>query len=434
MYNTIVGFMNENLFSKNLDLRVRLFNVLALAGIIISGMATILSPLIDKTFLHMVIYFGYCVLSVFLLHYSIKTGKYQLCYMITIVVIFMIGFPIFFFINDIYYSSIPYYFIFAVVFTIFMLEGKKAIIFAVIELIIYNGICIYSAHYLTYIKNTANHISVMRGVTFVSIALGSAMYLQFRLYNAQQKELEKARKMLLEENAALEHLNQLKTEFLGNVSHELKTPLTVVSGYAQTSEMQLYGQQENEAVINKMKLISSEAERLALMVGQILDLTRIEEGRMILDRKPCRIDEIIQIAVDTHFPILNKNNNRLILKIDSGLPKIYADESRIVQVIVNLVANAIRFTNSGTITIFAVYKGNYVEVSVCDTGMGIESDRLSVIFERYNQSAKNKGIDTGTGLGLYICKHIIEEHGGTITVESELEKGSIFRFIVPVAD
>jgi signal transduction histidine kinase len=255
------------------------------------------------------------------------------------------------------------------------------------------------------------------------------------IVNPVEQEREHQRHLLRvaeEEKAMLEKLDRLKTEFLGNVSHELKTPLTVMSGYAQTSEMQLATQPGNEAVVNKMKLISSEAERLALMIRQMLDVTRIEEGRMTLDRNPCRIEEIVHTAVDTHFPILNKNNNRLMLELDPDLPEMDGDSPKIIQVLVNLIANAIRFTTNGEIIVSARYVDGFIETSVSDTGIGIARERQDTIFERFNQNESPAGVETGTGLGLYICKHIVEAHGGTICVESELGKGAVFRFTIPV--
>jgi len=255
--------------------------------------------------------------------------------------------------------------------------------------------------------------------------------MHFKLYNEQQRELEKARQRLSDENAALEEISRMKTEFLANISHELKTPLTVMSGYAQISKMQFPDYPEYKSLHNKMKIISSEAERLSLMVGQILDVTRIEEGRLDINLQSCNIDEIIQSAVDTYFPILNKNNNILYLQIDSKLPRMYADPAQVTQVIVNLVTNAIRFTYDGSITVSASRSGDYIEISVTDTGRGIEPENLQHIFERYNNRTKSPS-DTGTGLGLYICKHIIDNHGGTISVKSEIGTGSTFSFTVPI--
>ncbi|MGE4354582.1 MAG: ATP-binding protein [Oscillospiraceae bacterium] len=242
-------------------------------------------------------------------------------------------------------------------------------------------------------------------------------------------ETRESERRLAAEKEALEELNRLKTEFLANVSHELKTPLTVVSGYAQVARSQLSGQ-ENEAVREKMSLISSEADRLALMVGQILDVTRIEEGRMVLEKRLCHIDELIYQAVGTYFPIMNKNENHLAIRADHDLPEVDIDPRRITQVLVNLIANAVRHTIHGMITIAAEQRGNFVEVSVADTGTGIAPDALLKLFTRFYSQSTGIG-KTGTGLGLYISKNFVEEHGGKIRAESVLGEGTKITFSLP---
>lgn len=229
------------------------------------------------------------------------------------------------------------------------------------------------------------------------------------------------------EKEALKSLNRLKTEFLGNVSHELKTPLTVMSGYAQTTKQlaQRSDTLEGTEISRRMTLISCEAERLSLMIGQILDVTRMEEGRMVMDPVHCHIDEIIHAAIETHYPILNKNQNRLNICVESGLPAIYADPARISQVVVNLISNTVRFTSNGVITISERQENSKILILVSDTGIGIVSERLINIFERYGKKQKSGGgQDTGTGLGLYICKHIVEQHGGEIWIESEVGRST----------
>jgi signal transduction histidine kinase len=277
-----------------------------------------------------------------------------------------------------------------------------------------------------------------------------AMLIHFQMYKKQQRELEKAREealaakdVLARENDALEQLNRMKSEFLGNISHELKTPLAIVSGYAQLSERLFKTDWEavnKDDMINKMRFISSEAERLALMVEQILDVTRIEEGRMQINPVTCHTDEIIHSTIQTYFPILNKNENKLEIRIENNLPVIKADPLRISQVIINLIANAIRFTASGVISVSAKNSKSCVEISVTDTGTGIAKEKLPHVFERYNTpnvriqgKETHDGRDTGTGLGLFICKYIIEEHGGEIAIESEPCKGTVVRFTVPAA-
>lgn len=257
----------------------------------------------------------------------------------------------------------------------------------------------------------------------------------FQMNNRVLSEAKDAEQKLEVEKTALENLNRLKTEFLGNVSHELKTPLTVMSGYAQTTKQLAAKPDALEAseVSRRMTLISSEAERLALMVGQILDVTRMEEGRMAMVPVRCYADEIIHAAVETHYPILNRNQNRLDIRIESGLPVIYADPSRISQVIVNLISNAVRFAVDGVITISAKKKDEKILVCVSDTGVGIAAEQLPHLFQRYAKKQKSGGgQDTGTGLGLYICKHIVEQHGGEIWLESKEGSGTSVFFTLPI--
>ena len=424
----ILAVIKETYFSRNLDFRVRLFNVLAMTGMALSFITGVASIIRHEGLFSTITNFSTTVIAGLLMHYASKSGRYLLCYIIAVITIFMIAFSVLFFMSGGYESAMPSYFIFAVIITVFMLEGKLAIITTSAELLLYVFLCVYAYLFPRTITTIGTRldmlVDVIIGFTVVSVSLGAAMFLHFRMYNKQQRELEEAREQALA-------LNRMKTEFLGNISHELKTPLTVISGYAQLSEQLLGTPGEPSAAAEKMKFISSEAERLALMVSQVLDLTQIEEGRMIVNIEPCYAEEIIHSAIETHFPILNKNDNRLEIRIDENLPMIKADPLRISRVIVNLTANAIRFTTAGAICVSAGRKGAFVEISVADTGSGISPERLPHIFERYNIQKSGDGRDTGTGLGLFICKHIVEEHGGEITVESEQGKGTVVRFTIP---
>jgi len=257
----------------------------------------------------------------------------------------------------------------------------------------------------------------------------------FLMNNRVLAESREAEQKLAVEKEALVSLNRLKTEFLGNVFHELKTPLTVMSGYAQITKQlaERPGELDCGEVSRRMKLISSEAERLSLMVGQILDVTRMEEGRMAMEKRPCHIDEIIHTAIETHYPMLNKNENRLEIHIETGLLAVSADPARISQVIVNLISNAVRFTANGLITISARHEDARIVVSVTDTGTGISTEQLPQLFQRYSHKKKSGGgQDTGTGLGLYICKHIVAQHGGNIWIKSEEGRGTSVFFTLPV--
>ena len=234
---------------------------------------------------------------------------------------------------------------------------------------------------------------------------------------------------VVSEHDMLVQVNEMKTTFLSDASHELKTPLAAMSGYAQDAELDLMNNSEPAAVQTKLRRISSEANRMALMVTQILDATRIEEGRMVLEKAPCDLDSIVRKTVETYFAVLNKNNNRLILRIPLDLPRVDADSSRLQRVFVNLISNALKHTKDGTVLIKAEAGDGTVTVTVRDTGCGISPEDLPHIWERYY---KGKHSETGTGLGLFICKFIVESHGGTIGVESEQGKGTAFTFTLPV--
>ncbi|WP_303838739.1 cell wall metabolism sensor histidine kinase WalK [Ruminococcus flavefaciens] len=234
---------------------------------------------------------------------------------------------------------------------------------------------------------------------------------------------------IVSEHDMLVKVNEMKTTFLSDASHELKTPLATMSGYAQNAEMELVSGGDTAAVQEKLKRISSEANRMALMVTQILDATRIEEGRMVLELAPCDLDALVRETVETYFAVLNKNNNRLAIRIPIELPKVNADSSRLQRVFVNLVSNALKHTKNGTILIKAEEEENFIKVTVMDTGSGIFEEDMPHIWERYY---KGKHSETGTGLGLYICKFIIESHGGKIWAESEVGKGTSFMFTLPV--
>ena len=229
-------------------------------------------------------------------------------------------------------------------------------------------------------------------------------------YIADPIEMEQLRAQ--QEKEALEEANRMKTAFLSDASHELKTPLAAMSGYAQNAEMDLANGGSTALVQEKLKRISSESNRMAL-----------------LELAPCDIESLVRETVETYFAVLNKNNNRLALRIPLELPKVEADSSRLQRVFVNLISNALKHTKNGTILVKAEEEDSFVKVAVKDTGSGISEEDMPHIWERYY---KGKHSETGTGLGLFICKFIIESHGGKIWAESEVGKGTAFMFTLPI--
>jgi len=281
--------------------------------------------------------------------------------------------------------------------------------------------------------SAANHRALRRALlTMVAILLLIILLCLFYTrkmagFIADPIELEQLRAQ--QEKEALEEANRMKTALLSDASHELKTPLAAMSGYAQNAEMELANGGNTTLIQEKLRRISSESNRMALMVTQILDATRIEEGRMVLELAPCDIESLVRETVETYFGVLNKNNNRLLLRIPLELPEVEADSSRLQRVFVNLISNALKHTKNGTILVKAEEDEDHVKVTVRDTGSGISEEDMPHIWERYY---KGKHSETGTGLGLFICKFIIESHGGRIWAESEVGKGTAFMFTLPL--
>ena len=247
-------------------------------------------------------------------------------------------------------------------------------------------------------------------------------------------EARESERRIAAEKEALEQLNRLKTEFLSNVSHELKTPLAVMSSYAQQSQKALRDLPELREVELSMKRISSEASRLALMVTQVLDVSKIDEGRLSFNMRPRSIEEIIQNTLNTYAPLFSKNGNRLEFTSGEDLPEVLCDDVQIGRVLVNLLGNAARHTQGGVISVTAQEVDGTVCVTVADTGEGIPPELMPELFERFKTGKENArgGKNTGTGLGLFICKYIVEGHGGEIRVESEPGAGTRVSFTLPL--
>lgn len=227
-------------------------------------------------------------------------------------------------------------------------------------------------------------------------------------------------------------LNQQKTDLLNMVSHEIRTPLTALLGYGEFLEEGTYGPLNPEQldVLHKM---TQSGKDLLLLLNNLLDMSRLEAGRLKLDRQPAPLTELIAHAVDqVEFLARRKELALDVCCVPEDLPEVWVDPIRIIQVMVNLLGNAIRFTEPrGSITIGAEAKGDMVEVWVRDTGIGISPEAQQRLFQRFSQveSVRRYG---GTGLGLSITKELLAMHGGTIRVDSELGQGATFRFTLPI--
>lgn len=227
---------------------------------------------------------------------------------------------------------------------------------------------------------------------------------------------------------------RVKNEFISTVSHELRTPMTSIKGYTDLLFMQAAGP-ITDGQRKFLTVIKSNADRLAILVNDLLDISRIETGRIRLDRQPTDTGKVIQDVVAALSKQADEKRLALTTKIRANLPPVYADKSRLTQILTNLVDNACRYTlEGGKITVTARRTGDKVQVDVADTGIGISPEDQKKVFDRFYRADDPVVQETGgTGLGLAIVKSFVEMQGGTLWLKSELGKGSTFSFTVPIA-
>ena len=266
-------------------------------------------------------------------------------------------------------------------------------------------------------------------------------------YNRTLEQKVKERTLELKEaNRKLEEADRIKTEFLSTVSHELRTPLAAVLGFAKIISKRFdnvifpnlrLDEDTVRASVLKVKTnintIISEGERLTDLINDLLDVTKIEAGKVEWEMKPVSVAEIIKLVSDLTSSTFEQHGLELECDVENDLSEISGDKYRLEQVLINLFSNAIKFTENGYIRCRAWMINSEILISVKDTGEGINKDDQESVFEKFRQvSIVPKDKPRGTGLGLPICKEIVNRHGGRIWVESEPGKGSTFSFTLPV--
>jgi GAF domain-containing protein len=230
----------------------------------------------------------------------------------------------------------------------------------------------------------------------------------------------------------LEEASQHKSQFLANMSHELRTPLNAILGYAELMADGAYGE-PSEKMVGILQRLEANGKHLLGLINDVLDLSKIEAGQLVLELSDYCIQDIAQTVRSTLEPLATDKKLAFKVEVPTGLPPGHGDGRRLTQVLINLVGNAIKFTDAGEIAIKAEAHNGSFRVSVRDTGPGISATDQAKLFQEFQQAdnaiTRKKG---GTGLGLAISKRIIEMHGGRIWVESQPGQGSTFTFTLPV--
>ncbi len=279
-----------------------------------------------------------------------------------------------------------------------------------------------------------------------------------RLYAELEEQKDALERRVIERTADLiearrvaEVATETKSRFLSNVSHELRTPLTSVVGFSKLISKRLAEvvfpavdagddpklERAMRQVTENLAIIVEEGDRLTSLINETLDLAKIEAGRMEWRSEPVDVVDVIHRATAATASLLRPDSGpKLIVEIEPALPSISGDRDRLIQVVINLISNAVKFTTDGSITIVAwqEIQPSAVHVAVSDTGIGITEADQAKVFEPFAQAGDpSADRPRGTGLGLPICREIVEHHGGRIWVQSRLGAGSTFQFTLPVA-
>jgi signal transduction histidine kinase/DNA-binding response OmpR family regulator len=292
---------------------------------------------------------------------------------------------------------------------------------------------------------TEHHLNVMQSLaSYTAIALDNAN--AYRQLNEHEAEIRRLFEEAQQARAIAEEADAAKSAFLSTVSHELRTPLTSVLGFAKIIKKRLEDRifplvpQDDKKVVStiqqvedNLKVVVSEGERLTKLIDDVLDLAKIEAGKLEWHMESVTISEVIDRATAATSSLFEQKGLRLEKDIAPGLPSVTGDQDRLIQVVINLISNAVKFTDHGTITCRAARRGGEIVVSIVDTGVGIAPADQPKVFERFKQVGDTlTDKPKGTGLGLPICREIVEHHGGRVWVESELGRGSTFSFSLPV--
>ena len=408
----------EKFFSAQLDLRVRLFYILGFAGILLSLYAGVV---IDDPVRSLIACCA-AVFSALLILYAMRTGRYERCFYLAVIVIFFGLFAALLLTGGASGSLIllP---VLGVLFTVMLIKGWKGLLIASLEILYFTGLLVLICRNPQwYPPDIAIEPWFARELSLGFLVLCSAIMLcvygMMRLYDQQKEQLE-AHGNLIEE------VSRRKTQFLANASHEMRTPLTVISVNVQVV-LRLLRRQDSAAKAPEIESLlqnaQSEIMRLARMVNGMLSLASISDGA---DKRKTDFSEILQSAAEILCIHLLERSNALETAIEERLI-VFADADLLSQVIVNLIENAHQHTENGTVQISASREAGVVHAMVRDNGSGIAPALLPRVFER---GVSDGG---GKGLGLDFCKTVIESHGGTIWAESEAGKGTAVYFTIPL--
>lgn len=417
-------------FNESQDIKIRVYNLLLFTGIAGGLCAAGLGMLIKDGAATPAINLTVSVLAVLLLFISDKTKKYRLCSWILVITVFMIAFPILYFLCGGHMSGAAFIFIFAIVFTSAILEKREKCAALAVEAVLYIS-CIVVGFYKpglsSILKSDFAYVySTIMNLMISCVLLVIFVQMRARMYHSRQEEIQELNRELVARNETLAKYDVMKSDFLASVAHEINTPLAIISASSSdTLDLLKESPLKTGDIIENQRMIEKRVKMIDGILLDLMDTVAIENGRFSLSREPVFLSGLIKNVCGVQYKKLDINGNNLTYDLQDGLPRIWLDPSRIEQVLTNLLSNALRHTKKGNIEIKLTQSGGYQTVCVRDDGEGMEPEAAKVVLKQY---VSEKADYWRHGIGLYICRRIILAHGGDIWVESVLGRGTAITF------
>jgi len=420
----------DKYFSRELDMQVQVFNLLAVVGILSGITVAAIAMILKESAVTSIADFSVAALSFIIMRYAYRTKRYLLCSRFFVIIMFFIMFPILFFSCGGYKSGFFSIFMIAFLFTAVLLDKRERNIAMIIEMVIYFTCCLvvyYKPETAFILESEAEYfiMSMLNFVTSCTIVL-IVFLIRFRFSNNHQAQIEELNRELTARNETLARYDVMKSDFLATVAHEINTPLAIISA-SSSDTLDLLNETplNTDEITENQKLIERRVKLIDNILLDLMDTVAIENGRISLNRQPVDIAGLIKNVCGAQRGKIDRNENAVEYELQPGLPQLWADPSRIEQVMVNLLSNAFHHTRGGTVKIGLKHENGKQTVFVKDDGEGMDAETRRIILKQY---VSTKADYWRHGIGLFVCRRIIDAHGGEIWIESEKERGTTVSF------